>query len=346
MTPLQILRKLRQTVSEKVTSYRCDKTINALIADVPTHQQLLYKTLLSNQLYWLMQQNMPDDTHQTYMALTKQIIGNILEIGGVVGIQPLSDPNGMIYHLRCANDGAPLEESPVPYTAPPLVIQVIHTAITSRTRKLPSEWPIIPLQPHSDVIRREMVNVMAKEISDDILSELLHRACVSANTNMPSVTPDTMVRAILDASRQIAFKTRRASGNVIITSPVGVSLLAMAGVVIHDDHNDDKPLYYTGSTKVGGVMFSVYVSTDPMFSGEHAEMFLVAYKSSVNEIDCGMIYSPYQVLLPRGPSIDPHTFEPRMTVFTRYSIQEYNDITFPTGNYYATVTVNVRAQEE
>lgn len=348
MTPLQSLRKLRQMVSDEITSYKCNKTINALIADTPTSQRLFYKTLLANQLSWLLEQNFSANTHQQYLNLTKKVIGNVLEIGGIVGIQPLDDPLGLVYRMNYTTNEISVD-SPIQYPTSPLTMEVTCTPIIAMTRKLIAAWKLAPANRVPGTctsVEQELLAAMAYEISQDILLELLQRAFVSANTNISASTSTNIVHNIKTAASQIAFKTRRGAGNVIITSPTGLSLLAMVDVVIHDDHTNDKPLYYTGTAKVGDATFSVYVSNSYMFSSKHNEMFLIAYKGGVNELDCGMIYSPYQVLLPNGPSIDPRTFEPCMTVFTRYNIQEYTDTTPSTGDYYATVTVTVPDQKE
>ena len=120
-------------------------------------------------------------------------------------------------------------------------------------------------------------------------------------------------------ANEIAKKTRRGKGNVLITSSDVASALQMAGVL---DYNpalatslqvDD-----TGNTFAGVLNGRVKVYIDPYFADTVNNYYTIGYKGS-HPFDAGIFYCPY-VPLQMYRAVGENTFQPRIGFKTRYGM--------------------------
>lgn len=344
MTPLQALRNLRQHIRDQLLAYADNKTINALLVNVDDGDRAIYSTLLTNQLTWLRQENVPSTTQQWYLNITKRVIDNVLVLRNFAGIQPMAGPCGLVYRLWYVRDNVPIDSHTQQYDTSG-VLQVTPTTLTAAIRKLPVGLNIETTSDASMVhdidLRWEMVSVIATEISNAIISEFVYDMLTVAAIN---TTTDVggLLNSISSAAGGIASTTRRGHGNVIVTSPAGLASLKTAGCTFGDEELETFPrwksMWFVGITTIQQVSYSVFVSSDRTFSDPVSEKFLIAYKGKT-EMDCGAIYSPYIPVVPRGPMIDPCTFAPVMTFATRYAKHIPATGDGAVGNYYAVVTL-------
>ena len=121
-------------------------------------------------------------------------------------------------------------------------------------------------------------------------------------------------------ANEIAKKTRRGKGNIIVTSSDVASALQMAGVLDYApalDSNNMNP-DDTGNTFVGVLNGRYRVYIDPYAVTNSSNYFVVGYKGS-SSYDAGMFYCPY-VPLQMVRAVDTNTFQPKIGFKTRYGM--------------------------
>jgi hypothetical protein len=121
-------------------------------------------------------------------------------------------------------------------------------------------------------------------------------------------------------ANEIAKKTRRGKGNIIITSSDVASALQMAGVLDYAPALDSNNLNPddAGNTFVGVLNGRYRVYVDPYAVTNDVNYFVVGYKGS-SSYDAGMFYCPY-VPLQMVRAVDTSTFQPKIGFKTRYGL--------------------------
>ena len=167
-----------------------------------------------------------------------------------------------------------------------------------------------------------MADQIAFEVFSEVLADLTSFATRGGNVNaMPWSLTDIgdenmqMLPVTLNKiANDIARKTRRGCGNFVVTTPIGVSLLQSNAkstfVPAPKGDRGSSALMLMGTLNGTIKVYSSMCLTE--------DMFLVGYKGGSGEVDTGYIYSPYVPVMPSGPVIDPNTFQPIMTMMTRY----------------------------
>lgn len=265
-----------------------------------------------------------------------------------------------------------------------LCLEVVSQATEVVSRKLKASYTIEAMQDLKSMyaldLASELVKAIGSEIANEytqeVLSDLIRlgelpiyeTAPVEVVTEVPAkkvrkraVTKveeasDTFLKAatpikftdiifeINKAAAAIGHKTRRGMGNVIVCSPVMISMLQA----------DPKLKFEMDSSgKFKGPASFMYVgmlnSTYRVYSSMHEEFktkVLVAYKGKNGQCDTGYILSPYVLVLPAGMTIDGATFQPAQRFLTRYGktvmteLNNPDDATFGLSqNYYRTIDV-------
>ncbi len=321
-------------------------------------QRHIAEVLLKNQLQHI---SVISETSVGYRGITKslmmgmaaRVIKHIMAVDGLVGIQPMPGPVGLVYHMSYTLDSKG-NDSKDDASNRSICLEVKSTAVEAVTRKLQAHWTIELAQDlralHQLDVEKELISIMAQEIAfeivNEILSDLVNIAEQNPNTRSiklvghePSYMSDNIkhvLHAINYNANRIAEATRRGQGNTIVTSPVGVALLQTWNQV-HDLHfvsatseelRCDGPLHYVGyvgtpATEDGKEyrQFEIYSTLSPILcdsANENEVKFLIGYKGRNGECDTGYIYAPYITVLPTGLVIDPHTFQPLIAVKSRY----------------------------
>jgi len=65
---------------------------------------------------------------------------------------------------------------------------------------------------------------------------------------------------------------------------------------------------------------------------------LVGYKGKTGEMDVGLIFAPYIMLMPTGPVVDAATFQPLMKFMTRDGVVSDDD----SHNYYEKIKITYK----
>ena len=150
-------------------------------------------------------------------------------------------------------------------------------------------------------------------------------------------------------ANQIAQRTRRGKGNVIMCSADVASALTMAGVLDYTPAlNANLNVDDTGNTFAGVLMGKFRVYIDPYSANNAAtQYYVIGYKGS-SPYDAGLFYCPY-VPLQMVRAVGENTFQPKIGFKTRYGMvsnpfaegtyQGLGRIQTNTNRYYRRVAV-------
>jgi hypothetical protein len=121
-------------------------------------------------------------------------------------------------------------------------------------------------------------------------------------------------------ANQIAQRTRRGKGNVIMCSADIASALTMAGLLDYTPAlNANLNVDDTGNTFAGVLMGKFRVYIDPYSANNAAtQYYVVGYKGS-SPYDAGLFYCPY-VPLQMVRAVGENTFQPKIGFKTRYGM--------------------------
>ena len=122
-----------------------------------------------------------------------------------------------------------------------------------------------------------------------------------------------------EKANQIAQRTRRGKGNILITSSDVASALQMAGVLDYAPAlNNNLQIDDTGNTFAGVLNGRYKVYIDPYSANCRRHYFVVGYKGS--SYDSGLFYCPY-VPLQMVRAVGENNFQPKIGFKTRYGLQ-------------------------
>ena len=156
-------------------------------------------------------------------------------------------------------------------------------------------------------------------------------------------------------ANEIGRKTRRGVGNFIVVSPMVVSVLQSAAKSVFAPAVDgsfkgpnNTMLVGTlnGSIKVYSYLWNQAGSTGGLTGASPAgvgDEILVGYKGGNGETDSGYFYCPYIPLMSSGVVVNPVTFQPVVSLMTRYGKTSFTSTTTSLGNsadYYGKITVS------
>ena len=121
-------------------------------------------------------------------------------------------------------------------------------------------------------------------------------------------------------ANQIAQRTRRGKGNVIMCSADVASALAMAGVLDYTPAlNANLQVDDTGNTFAGTLLGKFRVYIDPYAANNAANQYYVVGYKGTSPYDAGLFYCPY-VPLQMVRAVGENTFQPKIGFKTRYGM--------------------------
>ena len=225
-----------------------------------------------------------------------------------------------------------------------MAFSIEKVTVTAMTRALRADYTMEVAQDlkavHGLDAETELSNILSAEILAEINREVVRKiyseARIGAQNNV-TVTGifdlDTdsngrwsvekfkgMMFQIEREANEIAKKTRRGKGNIIITSSDVASALQMAGVLDYAPALDSNNMQVddTGNTFVGVLNGRYRVYIDPYAVTDNSNYFVVGYKGS-SSYDAGMFYCPY-VPLQMVRAVNTDTFQPKIGFKTRYGM--------------------------
>lgn len=249
-----------------------------------------------------------------------------------------------------------------------MTLEVIAQAVEATTRKLQAGWTIEAMQDmksqHGMDIENEMIKGVSAEIVQEIDAEIINDLVALAgtvrgfnftSTGVTGYTPTFVgdrfanigVR-INEVANEIARKTRRGAGNFIVVSPMIVSLLQSAAKSVFAPAVEGSFKGPNNTMLVGTLNGSIKVysylwnQAQPLSAGTGADTILVGYKGGNAETDSGYFYCPYIPLQSSGVITNPVTFQPVVSLMTRYGKAVMTNSASSLGNsadYYGRIAV-------
>jgi len=261
-----------------------------------------------------------------------------------------------------------------------LTLDVVSQAVEAGSRKLQAGWTIEAMQDlnaqHGLDLESEMTQAMSAEIVQEIDQEIINDLLALAGTvdsfdgagagvyggggagnYAPAYLGDRLANLgviINRVANEIARKTRRGAGNYVVVSPMIVSILQSASKSVFapavdgsfkGPNNTMMVGTLNGSIKVYSYLFNqagagVDLSGTPAAAVD--DVILVGYKGGNGETDTGYFYAPYIPLMSSGVVVNPVTFQPVVSMMTRYGKAVFTQQETSLGNsadYYGKINV-------
>lgn len=248
-------------------------------------------------------------------------------------------------------------------------LEVVSQAVEAGTRKLQAGWTVEAMQDlksqHGLDLESELSQVVSAEIVQEIDSEILSDLLALAGTvgtydyatiglgpqYQPAYLGDRFANlgiVINAVCNEIARKTRRGPGNFIVVSPMVVSILQSAAKSVFAPAVAGSFKGPNNTMLVGTLngTIKVYSYLWNQVSGLGAavnDVILVGYKGGNGETDTGYFYCPYIPLMSSGVVINPVTFQPVVSMMTRYGKTAFTSTETSLGNsadYYGKINVS------
>lgn len=248
--------------------------------------------------------------------------------------------------------------------------EIVSQAVEAGSRKLQAGWTIEAMQDaksqHGIDVEGEMTKTLSAQIVQEIDNEIITDLTALAGTvaswdgAVPAVAGYYRPTWIGDrfanlgvmiayVANEIARKTRRGPGNFIVVSPMMVTVLQQAAKSqfapaikgsFKGPNNTMLVGTLNGTIKVYSYLWNQALATD--IGGTGDDTILVGYKGGEGETDAGYFYCPYIPLMSSGVITNPVTFQPVVSLMTRYGKTYFTNPATSLGNsadYYGKINV-------
>ena len=225
-----------------------------------------------------------------------------------------------------------------------MAFSIEKVTVTAKSRALKAEYSLELAQDikaiHGLNAEAELANILSTEILAEINREVI-RTIYKVAEQGATVNTATAGEFDLDIdsngrwsvekfkgllfqierdANQIAQRTRRGKGNIIMCSADVASALAMAGVLDYTPAlNANLNVDDTGNTFAGTLLGKFRVYIDPYSANNAANQYYVAGYKGSSPYDAGLFYCPY-VPLQMVRAVGENTFQPKIGFKTRYGL--------------------------
>ena len=240
-----------------------------------------------------------------------------------------------------------------------MTLEVLKQTVTAGSRKLQARWTPEAMQDlkasHGLDLEAEITASLSaaivSEIDNEIINDLIALAGTTDSfdmagtfTGVPNYVGDR--HAVLGVlinrvANEIARKTRRGPANWIVVSPLVVSVLQSAAKSVFAPAvggSFDGP----NNTKLVGTLNGNIKVYSYIYHDQGTEPILLGFKGGSGEMDSGYFYCPYIPLMSSGVVVDPNTFNPHVSLMTRYGKATFTSTATSLGNsadYYGRISV-------
>jgi hypothetical protein len=225
-----------------------------------------------------------------------------------------------------------------------MAFSIEKVTVTAMSRALKAEYSLELAQDlkaiHGLNAEAELANILSTEILAEINREVIRTIYKSAEVG---ATLNTATSGTFDLdvdsngrwsvekfkglifqmerdANQIAQRTRRGKGNMILCSADVASALTMAGVLDYTPAlNANLNVDDTGNTFAGVLAGKFRVYIDPYAANNAANQYYVAGYKGTSPYDAGLFYCPY-VPLQMVRAVGENTFQPKIGFKTRYGM--------------------------
>jgi len=258
-----------------------------------------------------------------------------------------------------------------------MTMDVVSQAVEAGSRKLQAGWTIEAMQDlnaqHGLDLESEMTQALSAEIVQEIDQEIITDLLALAGTvetfdgagagtygtggsYTPAFVGDRLSNLGIIINRvanEIARKTRRGAGNFVVVSPMIVSILQSAAKSVFapavegafkGPNNTMLVGTLNGTIKVYSYLWNQSGANLDLgvVQPGNDDTILVGYKGGNGETDTGYFYCPYIPLMSSGVVVNPTTFQPVVSLMTRYGKAIFSDTATSLGNsadYYGKINV-------
>lgn len=235
-----------------------------------------------------------------------------------------------------------------------LTLDIVSQAVESTSRKLQAGWTIEAMQDlqsqHGLDLETEMTKALSAEIVQEIDAEIIADLVALAGTvesfdgagagvyggtgnYKPTFIGDRLANVgvlVNRVAQEIARKTRRGAANWMVVSPMVVSVLQSAAKSVFapavegsfkGPNNTMLVGTLNGTIKVYSYLWNqagagIQLGASPAAAVD--DLILMGYKGGNGETDTGYFYCPYIPLMSSGVIVNPVTFQPVVSMMTRY----------------------------
>lgn len=240
-----------------------------------------------------------------------------------------------------------------------MTLEVLKQTVSAGTRKLQARWTPEAMQDlnasHGLNLEAEITASLSaaivSEIDNEIINDLIALAgtteafdMAGPMTGVPNYVGDRhAVLGVLinKVANEIARKTRRGPANWIVVSPLVVSILQSASKSVFAPAVAGSFEGPNNTKLVGTLNGSIKVYTY-IYHDQGNEPILLGFKGGSGEMDSGYFYCPYVPLMSSNVVIDPNTFNPHVSLSTRYGKATFTNTATSLGNsadYYGRISV-------
>jgi hypothetical protein len=241
-----------------------------------------------------------------------------------------------------------------------LQLEILKQTVTAGSRKLQAKWSVEAMQDlssqHGLDLEAEITSALSSEIVSEIDNEILNDLRVLAGTvetfdmastsftGVPHYVGDRFaVLGVLinKVAMEIARKTRRGAANFAVVSPLVASVLQSASKSVFAPAiagSFEGP----NNTKLIGTLNGTIKVYTYIYNDQGTEPIVMGYKGGNGEMDTGYFYCPYIPLMSSNVVIDPQTYNPQVSLMTRYGKATFVDTATSLGNsadYYGRINV-------
>ena len=225
-----------------------------------------------------------------------------------------------------------------------MAFSIEKVTVTAKSRALKAEYSLELAQDlkaiHGLNAESELANILSTEILAEINREVI-RTIYKVAEQGATINTATAGTFDLDTdsngrwsvekfkgllfqierdANQIAQRTRRGKGNVVLCSADVASALTMAGILDYTPAlNANLNVDDTGNTFAGTLAGKYKVYIDPFAANNDANQYYVVGYKGTNPYDAGLFYCPY-VPLQMVRAVGQDTFQPKIGFKTRYGI--------------------------
>ncbi len=240
-----------------------------------------------------------------------------------------------------------------------LTLEVLKQTVTAGSRKLQARWTPESMQDlkasHGLDLESEITaslsSAVVSEIDNEIINDLIALAGTTESfdmngtfTGVPNYVGDRhAVLGVLinKVANEIARKTRRGQANWAVVSPLVASVLQSASKSVFAPAVAGSFEGPNNTKLIGTLNGSIKVYTYIYFD-QGTEPVLLGFKGGNGEMDSGYFYCPYIPLMSSGVVVDPNTFNPHVSLMTRYGKATFTNSATSLGNsadYYGRISV-------
>lgn len=239
-------------------------------------------------------------------------------------------------------------------------LEVLRQTVTAGSRRLQAKWTIESMQDlssqHGLDLEAEITAALSAEIVSEIDNEIITDLVALAGsvetfdmaatnfTGIPNYVGDrfAVIGVLINKlANEVARKTRRGTANWIVVSPLIASVLQSAAKSVFapavagsfEGPNNTKLI----GTLNGAIKVYTYIYFD-----QGDEPIVMGYKGGNGEMDSGYFYCPYIPLMSSNVVTDPNTYQPGLSLLTRYGKATFTNTATSLGNsadYFARLTV-------